>query len=160
MILAELRPGATTRESRASRRRACVPWRGGARSPRVRSWSSCENEIRASLSGDDGWVGMCASALRNCAPHWLKVSWGKPKVYRLGRRRRRRCLRHFPASVAGIFVASGGPLLVHIALRFAICTTRATINFFSASNIHEINHSQCLSPRAAQSSACAVEISC
>ena len=82
--LAELRPGTTTRGNRASRRRACVPWRDGAKSPRVRSWSSCDCEIRASLSGDDGWVGTCASALQYCAPHWQKVSWGKLKVYRLG----------------------------------------------------------------------------
>jgi hypothetical protein len=79
-----MRPGTATRGNRASRRRACVPWRDGGKSPRVRSWSSCDCEIRASLSGDDGWVGMCASALQNCAPHWQKVRWGKPKVYRLG----------------------------------------------------------------------------
>ena len=51
-----------TRDGRPSRRRACVPWHGGETEPLARSWSSCENEIRASLTGDDGWVGMCASA--------------------------------------------------------------------------------------------------
>src|SRR5271165_6158111 len=51
-----------TRGGQPSRRRACVPWHVGATAPPARSWSSCENEIRASLSGDDGWVGMCASA--------------------------------------------------------------------------------------------------
>src|SRR5208283_5703666 len=71
VMRAGIQRDATTRGNQASRRRACVPWRDGAKSPPVRSWSSCENEIRASLSGDDGWVGTCASALRNCAPHWL-----------------------------------------------------------------------------------------
>ena len=49
------------------------------------------------------------------------------------------------------FVACVIPLLVQSALRCAICTVRATTNFFSASNIHEINHSQRLSPRAVPS---------
>src|SRR5580692_12112561 len=53
---------AITRGNPALRRRACVPWRDGGKSPRVRSWSSYENETRASWNGDDGWVGMCASA--------------------------------------------------------------------------------------------------
>jgi hypothetical protein len=69
-VNAELKVFRFNRGSQGSRRRACVPWRAGATAPPARSWSSYENESRASSSGDDGWVGMCAWACENCAPHW------------------------------------------------------------------------------------------
>jgi hypothetical protein len=51
---------AVNRGSWAIRKRACVPWRADVTEPPGRSWSSYENETRASLSGDAGWVGKCA----------------------------------------------------------------------------------------------------
>ena len=157
-----MRPGTTTRGSRASRRRACVPWRDGAKLPRDRSWSSCDCEIRASLSGDDGWVGMCASALQNCAPHWQKVSWGKPKVYRVEALTRNcsaaRSLSHRCGTGPGLRCSVA--IVVQIAQRGAFCTTSAATIFFCACNTREIKHSQFLSSRAAQSLTCAVDISC
>ena len=56
--------GYTTRGIQASRRRACVPWRGGVTKPLLRSLFSYGYETRASSSGDDGWVETCASAWR------------------------------------------------------------------------------------------------
>jgi hypothetical protein len=61
---------AINHDTQVSRKPACGPWRGGARARLVHFWSSCEFEIRASSSGGGDWAGMCASALKNCAPNW------------------------------------------------------------------------------------------
>ena len=139
---------------RASRKRACVPWRGVAIAPLVRSWSSYEYEIRASLSGDDGWVGMCASA---CETALLtgKIVTGTNSKY-----------NGWACSLASTRIAalrnddnsdanSGwNHFVLHcftaILLRtwcrnFVVrkmCTANAAEKKFFASNIHEINHSR------------------
>jgi len=46
----------------SSPRRACVPWRDGAKGPPPRSWSSCGTGIRGSSTACGGSVEMCASA--------------------------------------------------------------------------------------------------
>ena len=156
-----------TRGSRPSRRRACVPWRGGAKSPPARSWSSCENEIRASLSGDGGWVGMCASALRNCAPQLRKVRLRQtlsisvlmpaPQLRHTHKVLAGRALQRFPS----LFF---GTTLGRLRVPLPTCTIRATNsshqNFFSTDNIPEINHSQRVSPRAVASTSCRAIFSC
>src|SRR5205823_5696093 len=55
--------GETTPGSRASRKRACVLWRGDGTTQPFRSWFSFACENRAPWSGADGWVEKCAWAL-------------------------------------------------------------------------------------------------
>ena len=51
-------------------------------------------------------------------------------------------------------------LLVQLLSARVICTALAATKYFFAFNIHEINHSQSLSPRTVHARTCAVDNSC
>ena len=149
---------AATRGNRALRRRACVLWRGVAKSPHGRSWSSYACEIRASSSGDGGWVGMCASACDTALLTEKMVTRTNPKYT---------VWRGQPASEPDPRVSASSARLrpavthsVHNPAVILICTVGVAGKYFFASNIHEINHSQSVCPRTVQRLGCVAAYSC
>jgi hypothetical protein len=76
------------------------------------------------LSGDDGWVGMCASACETTAPHWSKVNRDKLKVYRLARiGRKRRGLHSLGHSIASSSMSHPAQkFLVRVDLHHECCS--------------------------------------
>ena len=88
--------GETTPGSRASRKRACVLWRGDGTTQPFRSWFSFACENRAPWSGADGWVEKCAWALTCGTPTQDCLRWANDKYK--GTRAFRATLWHREAS--------------------------------------------------------------
>src|SRR6266705_6203008 len=88
--------GETTPGSRASRKRACVLWRGDGITQPFRSLFSFACENRAPWSGADGWVEKCAWALTCGTPTQDCLRWANDKYK--GTRAFRATLWHREAS--------------------------------------------------------------